>query len=498
MSLIAKKFTLSTFQKHGKAAGEDEADFIPDFYKFFFDEENHAETVTEPGVFFILGRKGTGKSLLARYVAHKATISEHNYIKKYEVQSFRNFKFQKLAPHKQEDFHSREYFTFWVTALWLAVVNQRIDDETLPETDDSKSFRSFLRGKLKKGISATEVIEKTSSLKLSGGLKDLFNIEHSTGYKEKPRDDNDDHSFIESNVISALRGGSLNSILFFDDLDDGFEDTELYEQSLSSLIYAVDHINRQLHRNEIPAKVVLLLRTDIFRTINTSDLNKFKIDNSVVLDWSIEDKENSSLIRLLVHRLLTSLNIRMASNKYAEAFYELFDESIESKKTAAWLQDLTIARPRDLVQLTTLACRACPSHSKFSAYSLLQARPRFSQFLYDDLRNEMKGHKDRVFIENALNLLKGVPTKGTFTLEKLREKKPDLFATSTSEGLVREYLSLLFNFSAIGNTYFDGDNKAKVNYQAWSHREDQVRPDFEAAFSVHLGLRFALKAGMSE
>lgn len=283
--------------------------------------------------------------------------------------------------------------------------------------------------------------------------------------------------------------------MFFDDLDDGFEDTELYEQSLGSLIYAVDHINRQLVRSGIKAKAVLLLRTDIFSAINRADLNKFKTGNALVLDYNIEDRENSPLIRLLVHRLVEALNIDVPQYEYARAFYEFFPPTVETQKTASWMVNLTLGRPRDIVQLTRLACQECPSHTQFSEYSLTKARPRFSRFLYEDIRNEMAGHRDRHFIDEALSLLKGVPLKGTFTISKLRERKPHLFHDEDAERKVREYLDFLYKFGAIGNIYHRQDKPDQIAYYAWAHREDQATADSDSAFTVHQGLRQALKAG---
>lgn len=495
--LIRRNFTLSEFTKYSRASGEDEADFVPSFYRFFFDEENHAEEVFEPGIFFILGRKGTGKSLLARYVTHASAGSTSNYRKFVDVQSFRNVAFQILSKHKDQRLNEKMYFSVWLWILWLAIARQRVDDETAPPSSARTTLLRIISDHFPASGSTSELIERTSTFKLSGGIKDYFSVEKQTQAKERPAEVLSDIYLIENLVLDAFKGSQSESIIFFDDLDDGFEDTELYEQSLASLIYATDHVNRQLHRAGVSAKVVLLLRTDIFRTINSSDLNKFKADNSIVLDWGIDDMENSSLIRMLVYRLSTAIGCSIDHGQYSEAFYELFDDSIENRRTANWMLDLTFARPRDLVQMTALASKACPTHTKFSAYSLLQARPKFSQFLYDDIRNEMKGHRERSFIDGALTLLKGVPVKGTFTIEKLRERKPHLFTQPEGEKLIRDYLAFLYKFGAIGNIYFKTENPAQISYYAWAHRDDQPEPDFDSAFSVHQGLRIALKAGAS-
>lgn len=370
MTLIRPKFTLRAFQKLSKASGENEAEFVPSFYRFFYDEENFADTVVQADTFFVLGRKGTGKSLLAHYVTHKWSQGRESYRRFVEVQSFRNFAFQNLSPFKQNSLHNKEYFSIWVWALCLAIAKQRIADVTIPPSESLVTLKRLLDEQLPKSKSAKELIEQTSSLKLSGGLKDIFSVEGQLQKKERPAESFGVFLEIEQLVLDALSGTTSESIIFLDDLDDGFEDTELYEQSLASLIYATDHVNRLMHRSGLSAKIVLLLRTDIFHTINTSDLNRFRTDNAVVLDWNIEDKENSPLIRLLVHRLTTALGEKLEPAQYAEAFYELFEDSVETRRTASWMLDLTLGRPRDLVQLTKLACTACPSHSRFTAYSL--------------------------------------------------------------------------------------------------------------------------------
>jgi hypothetical protein len=54
-------------------------------------------------------------------------------------------------------------------------------------------------------------------------------------------------------------------------------------------------------------------------------------------------------------------------------------------------------------------------------------------------------------------------------------------------------LSFLYRFSVIGNIYHNSSDDSQVEFHSWNHREDQAEPDFDTPFSIHQGIRVALK-----
>lgn len=492
--LIKKRFTLKEISK-GSASGEDEADFLENFEDYFYDYESISEKVIAPNIFYLIGRKGTGKSILAKYVEKKFSDRELYFNKFVTVSSFRNFKYQTLQEYRDKDFSEKEYFFIWKWCLLINVAYQLIEDQSCTNNESLLSLGVFLKENFGVRINQKKVFDRSKNIKWTLGTSKVAQVSGSVDSDIEVGDYLDYLESLEEIIISLGQSTLSKFTIFYDDLDDGFEGSDLYSSSMCSLIYAVDELNRSFLRSGFSAKYILLLRSDIFRVLNSPDLNKFKMDNSLMLDWRPEERENSPLFSLAIHRIVSALKLTkyISENDYNKVFYELFEGTTENRKTALWILDRTFARPRDLVQLLKIAGNEFPSFDKYTAFTLIKTQGLYSQYLYDDVRNEMKGHKDSDFVEQSLSLLKGIGKGNTLTLEKIKNKKPHLFSTSEGIEKVKEMLKFLYRFSVIGNIYHNSDNVSKIESYSWSHREDQAEPDYDAVFTIHQGIRIALK-----
>lgn len=212
--LIKRRYTLKTFPPFLKVSGEDEADFVPNFERFFFDEEGYASKVLEPEIFFVLGRKGTGKSLLARYVTRRAMDSQFAFRRIIEVQSFRNFAFHKLTPFKQEFFRDKEYFAIWRWLLWLAIARELIKDEAIEQSVELDQLKVLINEHFWNASSPTEIIERTNTLIFKGGLGKFLSLEGRKEERERPGETTVDASLVEKLVITAFRSSSMEVVVF--------------------------------------------------------------------------------------------------------------------------------------------------------------------------------------------------------------------------------------------------------------------------------------------
>lgn len=493
-SIINRKFTLADIAK-GSASGEDEADFLPMFHKYYYDYESNSTKVMEPHVFFLIGRKGTGKSLLAKFVEHKFFNKEKYFDEFVKVGSFRNFKYHQLLEYKDNEFAEKEFFFIWKWCLLINISYQLVTDQSCGEVDLVQSLRNFLNTNFGLNVNQKKVFDKSKNVKWTLGASKVAQVSSQIDSDIETGNYLDYLEDLEELVTTIGQSTNSKFTIFFDDLDDGFEGSEIYGNGICSLIYAVDELNRNFHRSGFSGKFVLLLRSDIFRALNSSDLNKFKMDNSLMLNWRPEERENSPLFDMLIHRIVTALkqNKRIIPQQYNQVFYELFEDTVENRKTALWLLDRTFARPRDLVQLIKIAGEEYPTFDMYKSFTLVRTKGLYSQYLYDDVRNETKGHKSAEFVERSLSLLKGIGKGFTLTLDKIRKKKPHLFEGEGGEENVKAMLSFLYRFSVVGNIYHKEDDNSEIASYSWSHKEDQAEPDFDATFTIHQGIRIALK-----
>ena len=494
---IKRSFTLSNIAI-GSASGENEADFLAGFENYFYDNEGSSTKVMEPNVFFLIGRKGSGKSLLSKYVEKKFSDKEKHHDWFVKTESFRNFKYQQLYEFKDNDFTDKEYFFIWKWCLLINIAGLLVSDESSTDGIARNNLKTFLENNFGLNLNQKKVIEKSKNVKWTLGNSKIAHVSGSHDSEVQEGSYLDYIDDLEDLLVSLGSFTDSQFCIFLDDLDDGFEDTEVYEQGICSLIYAVDELNRSFWRAGFKAKFVLLLRSDIFRVLNMPDLNKFKMDNSLVLDWMPEERENSPLFTMLMHRIITALKLKIDEKDYNKVFYEIFDDRVEKRRSSIWMLDRTFTRPRDIVQILKIAGKEFPTFSKCSSYALVKTKGLYSQYLYDDVRNEMKGHKNKDFINKSLSLLRGIGKRNTITLDILKKKKPYLFRSDPGIDEVKEMLAFLYRFSVIGNIYHNSDNPSQIESYSWSHREDQVEPDYDATFTIHPGIRIALKAEASE
>ncbi len=484
--MLMPKFKLNQITL-GMVSGENEADYIKHFENLFYDYDNISENILLPNIYYLVGRKGTGKSILARYIEKQHELLPKN---KTKVISFRNFLFHQLLEFKDKEFKSREYFFIWKWCLLINMASLLISDDNNIRSQHYEPLRIFLDNNYGLDLNQNKIIDSTKKYKLSGGFKSILSGNIETENKTHKGIYLD---YIEelSNIITIIGSNTdTEYLLFCDDLDDGFNLEDLYKESLGSLIYAVDDLNRAMWKNGAKIKVVLLLRSDIFQKINFPDLNKFKIDNSLFLDWKPESKENSPLFTMVMHKIRRSVP---AFSKIDEAmlFHKLFPERIDLKNPSDYIIHMSIGRPRDFISMLSLIIKSYPSYDYFGKFTFGNTKLAYSRDLLDDIKNEMKGHVSDTDINNSIYMIKNLG-KSNFYLNDLKKHKSHIFSNNDDEYIFK-LLKLLYEFSVIGNLIHDQE-RPELYYHSWAHREDSVEPDYFAQFTIHIGLRPALKA----
>ena len=472
----------------GNISGENEADYMEDFENLYYDGENFTTEALEPRVFFIIGRKGAGKTLLARYLQK---IHSNCYNKFSKVISFRNFKFFELLEFRQKEFQLKEYIYFWKWCLLINLADILLKDESI-QAPEKISLYNFIKENFGLNFDQNRIIDKTKNMNVGGSLK-FFEGSITKSTKSEKGSYIDYLTRLEESILSICKSTTSEFYLFCDELDDRFGSDNLYNENVQSLIYAVVDLNRNFHQNNLKVKCMLLLRTDIFKILNFPDLNKFKIDNSLLLDWQPELRENSPLFSMIIYKICSSLGLGQTSN-LASQYYKFFPDRIHTCPSSQYIINHTLCRPRDFIHMLNLIIKKYPKFSFFSPNSFIETELSFSRYLLSDIRNEMMGHKSDKFINDSFELIRNLG-KNTFNIDFLKIRKPYLFDEKGSDNYVREILQFLFQFSVIGNIIHDPDDKQKNIAFSFAHREDTLEPDYSITFTIHQGLRSALRAG---
>lgn len=170
MYIRNKKFTLKNINL-GKIAGENEASYLENFEKFFYDDQEYSKEVLEPNIYFVIGRKGTGKSLLAYYIRK---IHKQQPQRVTETISLKIFKFNLLSEFRDPDNFSKEYFSIWQWCLLVELSKLICEDSNNKSCQNLKNLRSFISENLGSKINQDNLIDRSKKLFIKGGLKGII------------------------------------------------------------------------------------------------------------------------------------------------------------------------------------------------------------------------------------------------------------------------------------------------------------------------------------
>ncbi|MGY5393972.1 P-loop ATPase, Sll1717 family, partial [Acinetobacter sp. NigerLNRRAM0016] len=171
---------------------------------------------------------------------------------------------------------------------------------------------------------------------------------------------------METVIINILKSeieknNNNEYVIFFDDLDIGFNaDSEESLLTIMELLRASKHVNNNIFaKNGILAKVIILIRDDVERTLSSqgADIAKIFSSYSTRLDWYQDeyqslDKESSVGLKKLVERR-TKYAFEKAGFNYnsSSAWDSLINDDFTPKSSFKYISDHTYLRPRDFILL---------------------------------------------------------------------------------------------------------------------------------------------------
>lgn len=463
--------------------GKKEAAYKEDFELFYFNNDRNYEKILEVDKFLLLGKKGTGKSLLAEYIKKKSQTSSEWFCK---ISSYKKFNFHELVYLKSRDIKPNEYTAIWEWIILLDLAQQCMEDTSI-DNKYHKILEKFLNENfLNLKLDMNKVIEITKNGNIKGNiLLSIFNFTSQIGKTTKYKQGTyleylDD---LKRVIFEALKSSSCRYTLLFDELDDKFRNEDVYKSNIISLIKVVDSFNSYFFEENISAKIILLLRTDIFYVLNDPDLNKIEQDNSVKIDWGNTVNVSSPLFSMVFLKIRQSIT-QLRNLSDLELYNKLFPQYINHRSPNEFILGRTYFRPRDVVTYLNLIIRRYPDTIYFGYKGFNELESEYSSYLMKEVKNELFGHISEEEISQSFLLIKQFK-KTEFYYSEIYEyyhQRRSLYKNIDLE----KTLKYLFDFSVIGNTW--KHERKNKQYYSWSYREN-VELDYDKKFVVHLGLR---------
>jgi hypothetical protein len=275
----------------------------------------------------------------------------------------------------------------------------------------------------------------------------------------------------------------------FDELDLDFESNdENYQDSMIGLVLAAQSVFLWAKGEGLPIAPVVLLRDDIYGSLNFPDKNKITTNLVESLYWTADFDGSNSLKSVIDRRIGVTLGA-----PDPDPWYLVFDEEVMRGTQHKFLHmaQRTYLRPRDIINFANECLSIARTRGaiidgeRVANQDVTAARIPYSNYLRRELNDEIHAHYPDW--EGWLELLRRV---GKITFSRADFDAEAERAPTLAIGLEPlSILTALYAFGVIGFGRRGGAGRGGTN-EYWSYRNPEITFDPDAPFfKVHLGLK---------
>lgn len=463
-----------------------------DNMRYFFHVKEAAKVLSGEK-FYVVGRKGSGKSAISQYILNLCNENASTGYKIFTEQlSFKNFPFNELYALQNGKYTKpNQYITIWKYIIYscicrLMVKNQGIDGElrTLLE----KLYPPTTIKSLSRLIDSWTTKEFGAQILGSGGNIKVDKISkfESLSWIEKTN--------ILEDIIENYIDDS-NYYVIFDELDEDYRDFETTEERsqyvylITSLFKAVQDIKSIFREKRHIVCPVVFLRDDIYLLIKDTDKNKWG-DFKIALEW-----DEQKLKSMLAYRISKAIDPNGDVLPFEKAWSTIFTGQTinlggNSKKKTDLFHYITLStqlRPRDYIKYLQVCAENTIENgeTKITAQTVKRVDKGFSNYLKEEIVDEIHAQlPDILVIFSIISQIR----KWNFTIKEFKDTYIQYYKKGTiKNGNVDYVLQLLFDFSVIGNR-----PKNRTN-SFFRYTNPEARFNFNENIVVHRGLFKALQ-----
>ncbi|MGV2950616.1 P-loop ATPase, Sll1717 family [Glutamicibacter sp. AGC46] len=385
------------------------------------------------GKYLVLGRKGSGKSALFRYVASnaKGTVVELD-LKDYVFTAHKALRDDAVVD-------AFKYAESWRFAFIIAMFSEGYSSMPLRlRWRGRRLIRKLGAGPDKAPLRAIfGWLARVREIKLPsiGGVVDFggYSVDPKTAkpFEATTRQLIDQ---LQEVLVKAVKIRPITVLV--DRLDDAWDGSEDSLKLIGGAARAARQLADDLQQDGT-APAIVFLRTDLWERIGFNDKNKFTQD-TVTLDWN-----NNDLAQVIEERIR-----KTAGTPEGLGWETIFTPEKMRQGTSAqnYLLKRVMGRPRDIVAFAIFALEVASAngHSRIEKEDIYTAEARYSEHILDELRDEISEHVEDM--EAVVNSLKALERRKT-SLDAWDEAAIRHGINRSSLTKVRD---LLFEASAVG------------------------------------------------
>lgn len=360
------------------------------------------------------------------------------------------------------------------------------DSENIEALTNFINVFGFKLNKLK----PQKIVEETTTYSsgVSAGLKGYLGLksDDSNSFKIEKGSYLELVESLEDFIFSILSESEKKVIIFYDDLDIRFEDSDAYKDGILSYLSAISDLNYRCIDEDINCKFVTLFRADIFDVLSAPNLNQL-IENAIFLDWDASNSYETEIWPMIIHKIRPFLSKKMRTSDHNKIFDLIFDEKICGENARSYVVHRGLGRPRDVIEMLSQVCNQFPEHDKFSSSCFMKIELNYSRYLLREIKNEMVGHFNQKQIEYIFNILASIKHR-IFMTSKFKDNINDDILLSLNLS-VNEILRGLFKVGAICHIVKNKTQGGKdQRFHSYLFEDYQLLLDEYTQFEIHVGL----------
>lgn len=488
--------------KLGEVDGKKEAR-DPDFENLFYLGDGYYDELDKQNKYIIIGRKGTGKSVLINYYKKQIDKKDNAFCKIITVPSFMK---RKLKTFDYNKLNTEELEEFWKYVL-LKELTGLILENKVPFLKGFKKTKMQKREKDFEELLRIKTMELENIGKINSKLSSPFSaISSEIQAKETVTYETvkyyDVLEELEEQVLNFLKNSESEYYLIFDDLeelDTKFkDDKETFYGMVLGFLMALEYLNDQFYDCGTKSKIITTIRQDLLDIINhdSHNLNKIINSSSIKIEWysplSKNNPEETQIMKMLLHKIRKSTPVYEKLDNQ-ELYEKVFPSSDFNKPTQKnncleYLMLRSFGRPRDLISFLKIYQQQYKDDLFFNFSNFEKCLRSYSSGFYTEITNEINLNPYKADILDTIEVIK--------KMQKRYFKIADLisFYESNKETYAWNIPSInkscidLYQLGVLGNSSRKPGKKNK-NIYWFSYREGSPKePDFNKDFAVHFAL----------
>ena len=480
----------------GMASAEHETAYDPErFIRTFYDRWGIKSNLDSPSYFLIVGPKGVGKSAISEF-------TKYSLIRKYGSHAVftTTLDLDEITPSISSisaissklvsDESSGVTDSAWRLFIALRFFDLMIQDQGCSLNRDAQVIRigDDLR---RSGLSDSDfptVLRRVRENKISLSLKGV-----ATGVFSRKETDDVAVAQLGRALIKLILNADTQShfLLSIDGLDRIIGNNPAYWSTLAALLRVSDQLHKSVMSSSIDLRLLVMCRSDVFRTIKFADADKIAGDSALFVDWGAHQTIPSD-------SHLWDYVCAKAQIETAELF-SLLPEKVtvgqrgpgksRNIKIAEYLLQFTRSTPREMTLLMKRLQEEVPENGYITPERVRSAVDNFaSRDLLTIINSEATGVIEKEIHGRFGDIISSLRAATNITIDDI---KSAVKAAGLDVSDVIDVVEFMFLAGLLGN--YD----PATGYVQFYHRRDTYKVKRSGPWTLHRGLMYAFNVPYS-